>query len=757
MGGHAFVRSVSFVAAVLACLPTFADEVAEVFGAAPAVDHVRISPDGNRVLAISTSRGKRGLAVIDLARGSITVALQLEPRRFLDACAWASNERIVCSTFVFREGRGTLPFPHRRLVRLVAVDVDGGNPLALLDRRPRKAPKIGGVLSPPHAPYDDFEHALVHPLPHDPAHVLVAAPREVMPYRTVYRVNIQDGAVTRMIGWLPGIVFWHADRTGRVRAGTGQYEFGDLVGEPWRGPTAVVADAEDALQRRDVAPLSGRIGERELAGPRILGFADDATRLYYEARVHGADRAAVWEADASTLNPLRQIVSDSEQDVYAEAISGRDCGLVGFMHKLPGRPFTWLDEGFGRAVEAAQRAVETAQDASHGEFVAVTSMSADCQRVVLVRTDRLTRRSFHLLDRSTGSLRRLGEQFPNAPHRDATQYRAVRFETRDRLRLPMALTTPAASGAPRPLVVLLDGEQRLARSATLDTWPHVFASQGFVVAQPAFRGAKGYGTKFHLAGLRDFGAKLGEDVADAVAWLRKEKLGDADSVCFLGRGRGGHFALAAAFLGSSKGDKARCAAAYAATDMALTKRGEYNPFDGRLCGIIQCGDWMRWAAPATMRSISKGRTNRDAPTDRREVAFLLGQDGHAGNRSDAGMTSALKQVSQEDMAFASSIDKAALARERSAVNAPESAMLRSPLVDAKHPGFPVLIHADGESIVHERGTRRFRKDLEKLGFFEQIAPVGSEDESAFLAATAKLFKEQLQSKDGERQPARTAH
>ena len=738
---YAFTGAAAFVAVVLACLPTFADRAAGVFGAAPTVDHVRISPHGNRVLAVSTSRGKRGLAVIDLAQGSITVALQLESGRFLDACAWASNERIVCSMFVFKEGRGTSPFPRRRLVRLVAVDVDGGNPIALLDRRPRRAPKIGGVMPTPHAPYDDMEHALVHPLPDDPAHVLVAAAREATPYRTVYRVNIHDGAAARMIGWLPGIVFWHADRTGQVRAGTGQYEFGDLAGEPWRGPTAVVANAEDALQRIDVAPLSGLIGERELAGPRILGFAEDATRLYYEARVHGADRTAVWQADARTLNPLRQVVSDSEQDVYAEPISGRDCGLVGFMHKLPGRPFTWLDEGFGRAVEAAQ-------DASHGELVAVTSMSADCRRVVLVRTDRLTRRSFHLLDRATGSLRLLGEQFPSAPHRGATQYRTVRFETRDRLRLPMALTAPAGVGAPRPLVVLLDGEQRPVSSATLDAWPHFFASQGFVVAQPVFRGAKGYGTKFHLAGLREFGAKLGEDVSDAVAWLRKEKLGDPDRVCFLGRGRGGHFALTAAFSGSFKGGKTHCAAAYAAMDMALTKRGEYNPFDGRLCAHFPCGDWMRWAAPATMRSIDKRRMSRDAPTDRREVTFSLGQDGLAGNRLDESMHSASKQITQEDLEFVGGIDEAALVRERSAVHAPESAMLRSPLVDAKHPGFPVLIHADGESVIHERGTRRFRKDLKKLGFFEQIAPVGSKDESAFLAATAELFKEQLHGKRG---------
>ena len=114
-----------------------------------------------------------------------------------------------------------------------------------------------------------------------------------------------------------------------------------------------------------------------------------------------------------------------------------------------------------------------------------------------------------------------------------------------------------------------------------------------------------------------------------------------------------------------------------------------------------------------------------------------------GDWSDTSKVKALN-VAKEDMAFAGGIDKSALAHERSTMNAPDSGMGRSPLVDANHPGFPVLIHTDGENAVHEKETRRFRKDLQKLGFFQQVAPVGSEDEAAFLAAAAKLFNERLQ-------------
>ena len=133
-------------------------------------------------------------------------------------------------------------------------------------------------------------------------------------------------------------------------------------------------------------------------------------------------------------------------------------------------------------------------------------------------------------------------------------------------------------------------------------------------------------------------------------------------------------------------------------DVALTKRAEHNPFDGRLCNFFPCGDWMRWVDASELREIS-----RSAPPDK-----------------------------------------------QSELNRADSSLLRSPLVGAKHPGFPVLIHSAGRSIVHEKGSMRFRADLKDLGFFEQVAPVGSDDEVEFLAAAEALFGEVLHGSEATR-------
>ena len=393
-------------------------------------------------MAIATSDAKRAAAVIELAGGPPKTVLQTDAeRQFLDRCGWVSDHRIVCSVILFRRGQ---PFSHRFKVRLVAVDRDGSSQQMLLDRAPRKAPRFfGGKRLPYRHHSEDMEHVVVHRLPSEPEHILIRAARDAEPYTSVYRANVKDGTVEKILEYQQGVVFWHADLGGRLRLGTGWYELGprDSDWEPWVGPTAVAVAADDTIRRIDVARLAMPIGERDLAGPYIFGFSADGSRVYYEAAVDGAERTAVWQADAATLLPQRQLVVDQMRDVRATAVVGEGCGVVGFMHTLPDRPFTWLDRDFGTDVAAAASQLAEA-------VVAVPSMSADCQRLVLAAADGSAGRRYHLLDREDGSLRRLGEHRPGVAAE--VERRRVTYRTRDGRQLPMTLTLPAGAGPPQP-------------------------------------------------------------------------------------------------------------------------------------------------------------------------------------------------------------------------------------------------------------------------------------------------------------------
>ena len=710
--GLALVAALAGAGAPALSLPTPAATV-------PAFDHVRISPSGNRVAAVATHGQQRVLVVTDIASGQSTSAFRpSHETQSLDGCEWVSDSRIACTIFVYSESGP--PWPRERIRRLVVVGHDGSEPLAVFSRPPRRPPKRAGVVPQPDLmvfaglaskptprPFLDFEHHLVDPLPGDPDHFLVAAAREATPYRTVYRVNIHSGKSKRLVGWQPGIVFWHTDQQGRVRAGTGWYEYGNGLPpmwgrspkEPFIGPTGVtLGDGDGNWRRIELAPLSWGVKDRHLTIPRVLGFSGDASRVYLQATVDGADRTAVWEVASDTFEPLRQMAGDDMHDVSAKIVAGLDCGIVGFMHALPERRFTWLDAAFRADVERAGKHLPD-------EVVAVTSMSADCRLVTLASTDHRSQRHFHLLDRSTGRIRGLGEQYPWLDGA-GTERRTVTWTARDGLALPMDLTVPSV-GPPEGLVMLLRDSAVPDPLAPLDVWPHYLAKRGYVVAEPVFRGSNGFGRTVHVAGLGQFGRQLREDVADALAWLGERQMADPDRVCFLGRGRGGHLALLAA-LPLAGGDAAdgRCVVAFALMDAGDTVHAHDTPFEPILCSFRHaCGSWEHWAAP---ERILEGLD---------EIRAFAKGVGRRWGGSDAML------------AFAAAAPQA-------------QSSFRSPLPDARHPGFPVLVHG-AESRVHEGDGDEWQADLDALGFFDLVAPRGAQPETEFLEQATMLFDQVL--------------
>lgn len=108
----------------------------------PAIDNVRISPSGDRILAVSTEGQRRVLVVTDVATGQAAIAYRPAPKaQSLHTCEWVSDIRIVCSIFVY-PAPGP-PWPRERIVRLILVGHDGSN-----ERPSSRIPHAGRRNSP---------------------------------------------------------------------------------------------------------------------------------------------------------------------------------------------------------------------------------------------------------------------------------------------------------------------------------------------------------------------------------------------------------------------------------------------------------------------------------------------------------------------------------------------------------------------------------------------------------------------------------
>ncbi len=207
------------------------------------------------------------------------------------------------------------------------------------------------------------------------------------------------------------------------------------------------------------------------------------------------------------------------------------------------------------------------------ENVAVVSQARNGSRWI-VRTDGPNDPgTFYIYQPKSDVIAPLGRVAPDVDPASLGETRRFDFKTRDGQALSGYLTLPKGAG-PAPLVVLPHGGPEARDDTDFDLWVHYLASRGYAVLQANFRGSGGFGRTFAAAGYGQWGARMSDDLDDAVsAALATGKL-DPKRVCIVGASYGGYAALYAAGVHP---DLYRCAVSIdglsdLTTDMAWEKR-----------------------------------------------------------------------------------------------------------------------------------------------------------------------------------------
>jgi dipeptidyl aminopeptidase/acylaminoacyl peptidase len=134
------------------------------------------------------------------------------------------------------------------------------------------------------------------------------------------------------------------------------------------------------------------------------------------------------------------------------------------------------------------------------------------------------------------------------------------YKASDGLGMEGVLTLPPGStGKNLPVVVIPHGGPEGSDDAGFDTWAQVFASRGYAVFQPNFRGSGGYGIAFRNAGFGQWGRKMQTDISDGLAALAADGIVDPKRACIVGGSYGGYAALAGVTL---QHGLYRCAVSY---------------------------------------------------------------------------------------------------------------------------------------------------------------------------------------------------
>jgi dipeptidyl aminopeptidase/acylaminoacyl peptidase len=120
----------------------------------------------------------------------------------------------------------------------------------------------------------------------------------------------------------------------------------------------------------------------------------------------------------------------------------------------------------------------------------------------------------------------------------------VRYKARDGLEIPAWLTVPQGAGKNLPLVVLVHGGPYLRGGDwSWDAESQFLASRGYAVLQPEFRGSTGFGLRHFNAGIKQWGLKMQDDIADGARWAVAQGYADSKRICIAGASYGGYATL----------------------------------------------------------------------------------------------------------------------------------------------------------------------------------------------------------------------
>ncbi len=519
----------------------------------PFARHATISPNGKSIAAITTLGGHEIIMLWDVDSDQRVPLLKFpNPDAQIAWVGWANDERLLFSVdtpLIWSVGvraRSTLLYTIKR----------DGSGLQHLGRKwfgrdDRGKTSVAGdyLIKVP----IQFEDQIVSELPSDPDHILLQLIRPCDKSPGVYRLNVNNGRLKRVVAPQASVYQWMADHDDVVRIGWGQSGL-----RYWVVARTTEDDNFEKIHRGEVTKGNTF---------RPLGFTFNP-RIIYVASDHEDGPAAVYEYDLVNHAFGRMVVKHPSVDVFCSVSADRIRQVVESIDYLVDRPERFF---LDRQSEEEQAAIDRALP---GRVNRVTSESLDHRRAVVISGNEDRANSCYVFDREKRTMNELYTELPGLIDRELGSVRAVSYTARDGTSIPAYLTTPAGVAAEKlPTVILPHGGPSSRDAMTFDPAVHFLASLGYAVFQPNYRGSSGYGSAHQAAGAQEWGLAMQDDITDGAEWLAEEGIADRERMAIYGLSYGGYAAL----MGLIKTPELfRCGASYAGVADLVTMLNDFK-------------------------------------------------------------------------------------------------------------------------------------------------------------------------------------
>ncbi len=499
----------------LSAAPTQAAPL-EAYGRLPSIEQVQVSPAGDRLAIVFTHDEQRLLVVETVAPEGVAPTLLAKlnlANTKVRSMAWADNRHLMITTSLAAT-LAELENSKEEWYGVSVLDVDTGKQRGLIDAN-RLAYGMNVVLGEPDVRIVNGRVYAFSEGYYFAGHIgTVALIRTDM--ETGQNTLIEEGSESTN-GWLVGADGQPVAET-RYVPKTGDWSLRvKTTDKGWvtvRTAKALISPPYLSVLGRDGKTIVVRSDEADGTGKSV----------FYEVAL----KDGVW--GPASPDPYGSLVVDPATNNW----------IGGTVAKDEGTAYVFFD----LASQAAWKAVEKAFE---GSSIERESWSADRRKIVVLVDNVQDGPAYYLVDLNTGRALWVGDVYEGLKAADLSEVKPIAYKARDGLEITGYLTLPkgrAATGL--PLVVLPHGGPASRDYLAFDWWAQAYASLGYAVLQPNFRGSDGLGWDFLSAGFGQWGRKMQTDLSDGVVYLASTGVIDPKRVCIVGGSYGGYAALAGA-------------------------------------------------------------------------------------------------------------------------------------------------------------------------------------------------------------------
>ena len=486
----------------------------EAYGRLPAVELMRLSPDGDKYAFVAVSGEARKLYVATVA-GKVLIVAPVGQTKVVDA-DWAGDQHLLVTTLSTVDLRAEFRFKYE-FATVVQIDVSNSKGFTVFKDEKEIAPVVLGRFGagPAGAKWYGYFAGITFERSVSRGFVFDHG------WADLYRVDLESGRPEVVMRGAPDLASWVVRPDGTVVA-TGRYD--ERSGQ-WR-LLAGGMTGKPLLERTSPNGLVGAAGLGRTPDTVLVG--DNTGERSTIEEVSLKDGAATHLFDSERVDGL---LHDPETGLLIGAVTPEEPGAFFFDPKL--------------------EAIYTDARKAFPEFqLRLASFSRGLDRMIVETEGAGDSGTYWIIDQISGKAQPIGQAHPDIKAADVAASSLIQFKASDGLAMDGVLTLPPGRAAKNlPLVVMPHGGPiDIFDRPGFDAWAQAFASRGYAVFQPNYRGSGGGTVAFRQAGYGEWGHKMLSDMQDGMAALAAKGIVDPKRACIVGASYGGYAALAGVTL-----------------------------------------------------------------------------------------------------------------------------------------------------------------------------------------------------------------